>query len=198
METANEEQAPIIIMAEQRDLLHAGVEFMVKMAEAALAVAEVPVAFHLDHGRDMELLKRGIGAGFSSVMFDGSQLSFEENIRLTGQVVSWAEERGVSVEAELGHVALAGAEGDGAPTDGLLTDPAMVPPFVEATGVHALAVAIGTAHGYTQACRSWTSIGSAPSQEEWISPWSSTAVRAPDGRTLSDHRTRGVQDQRRH
>ncbi|HHT72241.1 MAG TPA: class II fructose-bisphosphate aldolase [Firmicutes bacterium] len=147
VETANEEQAPIIIMAEQRDLLHAGVEFMVKMAEAALAVAEVPVAFHLDHGRDMELLKRGIGAGFSSVMFDGSQLSFEENIRLTGQVVSWAEERGVSVEAELGHVALAGAEGDGAPTDGLLTDPAMVPPFVEATGVHALAVAIGTAHG---------------------------------------------------
>lgn len=147
LEAANEERAPIIIMAEQRDLLYAGMEFMIKMAEAAASKAEVPIAFHLDHGRDLELVKRGIAAGFSSVMFDGSQLSFEDNIRFTKQVVDWAKERGVSVEAELGHVALAGAEANGEATEGFLTNPELVPAFVDATGVDALAVAIGTAHG---------------------------------------------------
>ncbi|NMB00629.1 MAG: class II fructose-bisphosphate aldolase [Firmicutes bacterium] len=143
IETAVEEMAPVIIMAEQRDFLYVGAHYMVQMGVAAGYTASIPFALHLDHGSDLELISKAIECGFSSVMYDGSQLPFDENIRVTRQVVEMASRYGVSVEAELGHV----ARGTGVADQGLYTDPEMVPEFVEATGVDALAVAIGTAHG---------------------------------------------------
>lgn len=113
---------------------------MVRLAEKA----SVPAAVFLDHAKDFASCMKAIRLGFSAVMIDGSALSFEENIALTKQVVAAAHAVGVSVEAELG--ALAGIE-DGESSELKLTNPADVPIFAEKTGVDALAVSIGNAHG---------------------------------------------------
>jgi fructose-bisphosphate aldolase class II len=111
--------------------------------------ASVPIALELDHGKSLDLIKAAINAGFSGVMIDGSELPNEENIALTKQVVELAHAAGVSVEAEIGHVA--GGEGDffyGSEVDeSMYTKPEDAKRFVEATGVDALAVAFGTVHG---------------------------------------------------
>jgi fructose-bisphosphate aldolase class II len=148
IEVASDEQAPIIVMAEQRDLLYAGLDYIYYLMKAAQGGTKLPAALHLDHGNDLEIIAKAIEIGFSSVMIDGSQLPYAENIKVTASVVEKARAKGVTVEAELGHVGGGGAEGSGA---SLLTDPAVVAEFVETTGVDALAVAIGTAHGvYTE------------------------------------------------
>jgi ketose-bisphosphate aldolase len=106
----------------------------------------VPVGLHLDHTRDLELIKEAIYYGFSSVMIDASALSFAENVEITGKVVEYARARGVSVEAELGKIGSA----DKMETDTdeeLFTDPQEAEQFVKITGVDALAVSVGTAHG---------------------------------------------------
>ena len=102
---------------------------------------------HLDHGPDFETCKACIDGGFTSVMIDGSHLPFEENIKLTRQVVEYAHDHGVVVEGELGR--LAGVEDDVkvGDDDALYTDPNEVEEFVKATGVDSLAIAIGTSHG---------------------------------------------------
>ena len=112
----------------------------------------VPVCLHLDHATDFDFIKAACDVGFSSVMFDGSTLPFEENAAKTAEIVKYAHERGVTVEAELGHVgnAMVGNEADSVqnedPED-TLTVPAEVVKFVEMTDVDALAIAVGTAHG---------------------------------------------------
>ena len=116
------------------------------MVKTAAQLAPVPVAMHLDHGDSFETAVKCVEAGFSSVMIDGSFLSFEENVAVTKRVVSVAHPKGVSVEAELGK--LAGVEERSvAEKDAILTDPEAATEFVEKTGVDTLAVAIGTSHG---------------------------------------------------
>ena len=118
-----------------------------KLIEAAVTETDLPIVVHLDHGEDFEVCKSCIDGGFSSVMIDGSQHSFEENIRLTKQVVDYAHDRGVVVEGELGR--LAGVEDDVnvSDEDASYTRPEQVQEFVEKTGVDSLAIAIGTSHG---------------------------------------------------
>lgn len=110
------------------------------------ADAEVPVILHLDHTYDFETVKRAIGAGFHSVMIDGSKLPFEENVALTCQVVQYAHERNVAVEGELGNIG--GADKLETGGDELLyTVPEQAAEFVRRTGCDTLAVSVGTAHG---------------------------------------------------
>jgi len=117
------------------------------MARAAAETTNVPLCLHLDHGQDLELIRRCIKAGYTSVMIDASSLPFEENLRQTRAVVEMARPSGVSVEAELGR--LVGREDAVvvAERDALLVDPAEAARFVTETGIDSLAPAIGTAHG---------------------------------------------------
>jgi len=144
---AQEVGSPVIIQASQGAIRYAGLEYIAAMGRLAAEMARVPVALHLDHGTGFEQVIRCIRHGFSSVMFDGSGLPFEENVVLTREVVKVARAVGVSVEGEIGRIG--GAE-DGFFVEGreaFLTDPAEAKKFVEMTGVDFLAVAVGTAHG---------------------------------------------------
>ena len=105
----------------------------------------IPIALHLDHGNSFELAKNCVDNGFSSVMFDGSHLKYEENINITKKIVSYAHEREVSVEAELGVIA--GIEDHVTASDHYYTNPEQVEDFVNRTGCDSLAIAIGTSHG---------------------------------------------------
>ncbi|MEI6092157.1 MAG: class II fructose-bisphosphate aldolase [bacterium] len=107
--------------------------------------SNIPIVMHLDHGDTLELCKSCIDGGFSSVMIDGSHLSFEENIKVSKQVVEYAHDRDVSVEGELG--VLAGIEDEVSSEHSHYTDPDQVQEFVTRTGVDSLAISIGTSHG---------------------------------------------------
>jgi ketose-bisphosphate aldolase len=121
-----------------------GLPLIVAMARAAAFELPTPVALHLDHGASLSLAYGAILAGYSSVMIDGSALPFDENCELVRRVVELAHPAGVSVEAELGHVGEAASDDPGA----CYTQPEAAALFVERTGVDALAVAVGTAHGF--------------------------------------------------
>jgi fructose-bisphosphate aldolase class II len=145
-EACREEHSPVILQVSQ-DVLENHTYYR-KLVEAALQeCADIPIAWHLDHGSNFEICKACIDGGYSSVMIDGSSLPFAENIALTHSVVEYAHDRGVVVEAELG--ALAGIEDDVnvSAEDARYTNPAEVVEFVERTGCDSLAVAIGTSHG---------------------------------------------------
>lgn len=152
LDVCEEEGSPALLMGLGVDLTGKGLPLITSMVRAASEHYSVPVCFHLDHATDLDSIKAAIDAGFSSVMYDGSVLPFEENARITGMVTGLAHAHGVTVEAELGHVgnAMVGNENDTAenedPED-TLTLPEEVVRFVEMTDVDALAVAIGTAHG---------------------------------------------------
>ena len=148
MDAAAEEHAPVIMQASSSAIKYARLNYLMKMAKAAEEEhPEIPFAIHLDHGPDFETCKMCIDAGFTSVMFDGSKYDFEENIRLTKEVVDYAHSKGVVVEAELGK--LAGIEDDVnvSADDAMFTDPAQAEEFVIRTGCDSLAIAIGTSHG---------------------------------------------------
>jgi fructose-bisphosphate aldolase class II len=147
MEAAIEEKSPFIYGVSEGALKYMGIEYTVAMAEVAAKVSGVPVALHLDHGSSFEVAMKCIRAGFSSVMFDGSHYSFEENIRLTKEVVKVAHAMGVSVEGELGTIG--GVEDDISvdEADAALAKPEEAIQFYEETGVDCLAIAVGTAHG---------------------------------------------------
>jgi fructose-bisphosphate aldolase, class II len=113
---------------------------------ALAAAAAVPVAVHLDHAEDEALAREAVDLGFGSVMYDGATLPYAQNVAATKRVVQYAHARGVFVEAELG--AIGGKDGAHAP--GVRTDPAEAVSFVAATGVDALAVAVGSSHAMTQ------------------------------------------------
>ena len=148
MDAAAENKSPVVLQASSSAIKYARIGYLKKMVEAAIEEhPEVPVALHLDHGPDFETCKMCVDAGFTSVMFDGSKYDFEENVRLTKEVVDYAHAHGVVVEAELGK--LAGIEDDVnvAADDAMYTDPEQAKEFVERTECDSLAIAIGTSHG---------------------------------------------------
>jgi len=146
-EAAKEERAPLILQVSAGARKYAKHVYLMKLVEAAIADTDLPIVLHLDHGEDFEICKACIDGGFTSVMIDGSKHSFEDNIKLTRQVVEYAHDRGVVVEGELGR--LAGVEDDVnvSAEDASYTRPEQVQEFVERTGVDSLAIAIGTSHG---------------------------------------------------
>ena len=145
MEAGSEENAPLILQVSAGARKYAGQGYIMKLMEAALLETDLPVVLHLDHGANFEICKEVIDGGFTSVMIDGSHLPYEENIALTQQVVGYAHDKGVWVEAELGR--LAGIEEDVVSDEHIYTDPDQAVEFVERTGCDSLAIAIGTSHG---------------------------------------------------
>ena len=147
MDAAAEENSPVILQTSSSAIKYARIPYLKKMIEAGLEEQDIPVALHLDHGPDFETCKLCVDNGYTSVMFDGSKYDFEKNIELTKQVVDYAHEHGVVVEAELGK--LAGVEDDVnvAENDAMYTDPEQALEFVQRTGCDSLAIAIGTSHG---------------------------------------------------
>lgn len=139
------ERSPLIVQIYHADLEYAGVDFMTAMTSTAAASCTVPISLSLDHGNSFEQAKHCVDAGFTGVMIDLSGDDFEENIRTTIEVVKYAHLRGVSVEAELGKIFDAQASHE--VRNSGMTDPDMAEEFVKKTGVDALAVSIGTAHG---------------------------------------------------
>lgn len=155
LETCEEEKSPALLMGLGVDLEGRNKNLLASMVKSASEFFNIPVCFHLDHATDFEFIKEAIDAGFSSVMYDGSVLPFEENAKNTAKVTNYAHKLGITVEAELGHVGNASVGSiseTGADTDPgeSLTLPEEVEKFVEITDVDALAVAIGTAHGVYQ------------------------------------------------
>ena len=144
---ANELRAPLILQVSKGARAYASHTYLMKLVEAAVAETGLPIALHLDHGDSFELCKSCIDGGFTSVMIDASSKPFEENIAITKQVVEYAHDHGVVVEAELGT--LAGIEDEVKVEEGhaSYTRPEEVQEFVERTGCDSLAIAIGTSHG---------------------------------------------------
>lgn len=152
LETCEEEKSPALLMGLGVDLEGKGLPLITSMVKEASNHFNIPVCFHLDHATNFEFIKRAIDAGFSSVMYDGSVLDFENNAKNTAEITKYAHARGISVEAELGHVGNASVGSiseTGTDTDPgeTLTVPEEVAKFIEITDVDALAIAIGTSHG---------------------------------------------------
>ncbi|MGM0437296.1 MAG: class II fructose-1,6-bisphosphate aldolase [Bacillota bacterium] len=147
IEGAEEANSPLILATSEGAIRYIGMEYVLGMVEAATKDTDIPVALHLDHGSSFDKAMECIRRGYSSVMIDGSKYPFEENIAMTKKVVEAAHSVGVSVEAELGK--LGGTEDDHTVEErnATFTDPDEAVEFVERTGIDALAVAIGTAHG---------------------------------------------------
>lgn len=146
-QAAQKLNAPLVLQVSAGARKYANHTYLVKLVEAACEVTGLPIALHLDHGPDFETCKSCIDGGFTSVMIDGSHLSYDENVALTKKVVDYAHARGVVVEGELGQ--LAGVEDDVSVSaeDASYTRPEEVYDFVTKTGVDSLAIAIGTSHG---------------------------------------------------
>ena len=145
-----ETKSPVILQVSSGARKYANQTLLRYMAQGAVEYAKelgfnVPIVLHLDHGDSFELCKSCIDFGFSSVMIDGSHLSFEENIKLTAQVVEYAHKFDVSVEGELG--VLAGVEDEVSAEHHTYTRPEEVEEFVKRTNVDSLAISIGTSHG---------------------------------------------------
>ena len=144
---AKEERSPVILAVSPSAIKYAGIEYIYEIARVAADQSGVPTVLHLDHGTSFKDCVMCIRHGWSSVMYDGSKLPFDQNIAETKKIVEIAHAAGVSVEAELGK--LAGVEGHVSveEKDAIFTNPEEAKIFVEKTGVDALAVAIGTSHG---------------------------------------------------
>jgi fructose-bisphosphate aldolase class II len=146
-----EEKAPLILQVSRGARQYASMSYLKAIIDVAVAEnPDIPIAMHLDHGDTFEICKQCVDDGFTSVMIDASKLPFEENIKLAKEVVDYAHDHDVVVEAELGQ--LGGIEEDvvGVSADDIskhLTDPARAEEFVEKTGCDSLAIACGTSHG---------------------------------------------------
>jgi fructose-bisphosphate aldolase class II len=146
LETSESLGAPVILMTLLPELEGNGMVYMSRLIREVGEYHRIPVVLHLDHADNLELVKKAIDHGFTSVMVDGSQLPLAENIRFTQAAVELAHPQDVSVEGELGHVGGMDLD-DTASSESVLTDPKEVVQFVDETEVDALAVSIGTAHG---------------------------------------------------
>jgi len=146
IECCEEKQAPVILAIHPDELEFQGDSFIDSCISAANA-SKVPMAIHLDHGTKIEQIMKAIRTGFTSVMIDASQMPFEDNIAISKQVVEMAHPLGISVEAELGTIGTTDNDTEGGAEDIIYTDPDDAAEFVARTGVDALAIAIGTAHG---------------------------------------------------
>lgn len=144
---ADAQRAPVILQTTEGAIQYAGMEELLALMRIAAERAKVPVIIHLDHGKDLAVVKRAIASGYTSVMYDGSSLPYTENVAKTKHVVKLAHAKGVAVEAELG--AIKGIEDlvSVAEREATLTNPEQALDFVTRTGCDALAVSIGTAHG---------------------------------------------------
>ena len=149
LEVSEELDLPVILSVAEVHFRYLNLERFVPYLRQRIEVMKTPVVLHLDHGLSLETIQRGLDLGFSSVMIDASGLPYDQNVAVTSQVVELAKKYGASVEAELGQVG--GGEGDlvaGTAADpNVYTDPEEAATFVQATGIDALAVAIGTVHG---------------------------------------------------
>jgi fructose-bisphosphate aldolase, class II len=147
LEVAEALKSPVILQISEGARKYAGTETLAHMMADMASRVSVPVAIHLDHGSSFESCKTAIDAGFTSVMIDASHDAFEENIRVTKEVVDMAHARGVTVEAELGRLGGIEEHVDVSAEDAFLTDPEEALEFIQRTGIDYLAVAIGTSHG---------------------------------------------------
>ncbi len=146
VKAAEETRSPIILQIAEVRLNHSPLNIIGPAMLAAAKGASVPVAVHLDHGTSLECIGQALRLGFTSVMFDGSHLPFEENVEMTKQVVEMAKSTGAAVEAEIGCV---GGSEDGSVDIAMrCTSPDQARLFSERTGVDCLAIAIGNAHGF--------------------------------------------------
>jgi len=144
VDAARRLDVPLFLQTTEATVDYLGLHLVVAMARAASEDLKLPVALHLDHGQSVDIARRAIEAGYSSVMIDGSKLPFEDNVALTRQVVELARAKGVSVEGEIGHVGPVDSHNPRA----FYTRPEDARRFVEQTGVDSLAVAVGTQHGF--------------------------------------------------
>ncbi|MCM8570350.1 class II fructose-bisphosphate aldolase [Gramella jeungdoensis] len=144
LNAASELNEPLILQLTQSSIDYMGLETAVNLGRTGLKQFGVEGWIHLDHGGSVELAQRCLDAGFDSVMIDGSELPFKDNIEITKEVVKRAKSYGAHVEAELGYVAKLGQSHD----EQVFTQPEEAKQFVDETGIDALAVAIGTAHGF--------------------------------------------------
>ncbi|MDP6125113.1 MAG: class II fructose-1,6-bisphosphate aldolase [Candidatus Latescibacteria bacterium] len=142
-----EAKSPAILQVSSGARKYASRKYLMHLVHAATESVDVPIALHLDHGDSLELCKSCVEDGFTSIMIDASHHPFDENIRVTKEVVEYCHDKGVPVEAELGT--LAGIEDDVQVAEGeeVFTDPDQAVEFIERSGCDSLAVAIGTSHG---------------------------------------------------
>ena len=144
------QSSPVIIQTSEKAIEYAGLPVIITLVTTLAESVEIPIILHLDHGKNPHLVKQCIDVGYPSVMIDASSKSLEENIAVTRDIVGYAHERGVWVEAELG--AILGKEGalkleGGTTPEAILTNPKEAKQFVSQTGIDALAVSVGTIHG---------------------------------------------------
>lgn len=144
---AKAQNSAVILQVSKSALKYAHPKYLKAMVDTAIEETGLDIALHLDHGSDFEVCKDCIEYGFTSVMFDGSHLEYEENVAQTKKIVEYAHERGIVVEAELGKLAGVEDEVNVDAAHATYTDPDQAVDFVKRTGVDSLAIAIGTSHG---------------------------------------------------
>ena len=144
---AKAQNSAVILQVSKSALKYAHPKYLKAMVDSAIEETDLDIALHLDHGSDFEVCKDCIEYGFTSVMFDGSHLEYEENVAQTKKIVEYAHERGIVVEAELGKLAGVEDEVNVDAAHATYTDPDQAVDFVKRTGVDSLAIAIGTSHG---------------------------------------------------
>ncbi len=138
-------KSPAIIATSEGAIKYAGHKEIFNMIKTLAEDTKIPLAIHLDHGQDLNIIKKSIRLGYTGIMIDGSHKSLEENIKITKKIVQLCEKKGISVEGELGTIG--GTEDLVESRKIILTDPKIAKEFIEKTGVDCLAVAIGTSHG---------------------------------------------------
>lgn len=147
IQAAEEKNTPVILETSEGAIKYAGLETLYEIMATLAIKAKVPIALHMDHGKDMEQLKRGIELGYSSVMIDHSGLDFEQNVKDTKEMVEFAKQEGAWVQGEIGR--MRGSEDwvSVSEAETLLTEPEEALKFYQATGVNTLASSVGTVHG---------------------------------------------------
>lgn len=153
IEAAKEMRSPVIIQLTEKTMDYAGGRAIFNLIKniAEFYAPEIPVGIHLDHGKSFEIIQHCAETGFPSVMYDGSRKEYDDNVEITKRVVDFCHERGMSVQGELGSVPYIGeTEAGEVDWDKYMTDPDQAADFVSRTGIDALAVAIGNAHGFVK------------------------------------------------
>ena len=147
VEAANEKRSPVILAVTESAIKYAGLDYLVAIVKLAASKVKVPVVLHLDHGKDLKIIKKCIESGFTSIMVDASNYKFERNVSITKKVVRMARKKNIPVEAELGSLT---SKLNGLSMDeqlSIYTDPLEAETFVKRTKIDSLAVSIGTSHG---------------------------------------------------
>ena len=147
IQAAEELHVPIIIETSEGAIKYAGLETLFEIMATQAINSSVPIALHMDHGKDVEQLKRGIELGYSSVMIDHSQLPYEENVRDTKEMVLFAHSEGAWVQGEIGKIRGKEDWVSVSESESLLTDPDEAEKFAQETGIDTLACSFGTVHG---------------------------------------------------